>query len=303
MNQQQQNEDFSAIATEQRNEETVNIDCLSALEIVNAINRQDAGIHLAVQKEAARIAQAIDMITDSFRRGGRLFYIGAGTSGRLGVLDASECPPTFGVDPSMVVGIIAGGDHALRSAVEGVEDDYGAGVREIAAHQIGEKDTIVGITASGRAPYVIGALTAAGAAGCQTVGLCSSADSRLAQVSGVCITVEVGPEVILGSTRMKSGTAQKMVLNMLSTGAMIQTGKVYGNLMVDMQPKNTKLVDRAIRIVEMAAGCSREAAVNVLEQTDYHTKPAIVMILTGCSKEEALKKLEDHGGFVRKCLP
>lgn len=303
MNQQQQNEDFSAIATEQRNEETVNIDCLSALEIVNAINRQDAGIHLAVQKEAARIAQAIDMITDSFRRGGRLFYIGAGTSGRLGVLDASECPPTFGVDPSMVVGIIAGGDHALRSAVEGVEDDYGAGVREIAAHQIGEKDTIVGITASGRAPYVLGALTAAGAAGCQTVGLCSSADSRLAQVSGVCITVEVGPEVILGSTRMKSGTAQKMVLNMLSTGAMIQTGKVYGNLMVDMQPKNTKLVDRAIRIVEMAAGCGRETAVNVLEQTDYHTKPAIVMILTGCSKEEALKKLENHGGFVRKCLP
>lgn len=295
-------ESFEHLITEQINPETRDIDRMSTEDIAAAINRQDAGVHEAVAKEIPRIAMAVDMIAASLRQGGRLFYIGAGTSGRLGVLDASECPPTYGVDPGLVTGIIAGGDTALRNSVEGVEDDREAGMADIGASGAAKNDVVVGLTASGRAPYVLGALARAKELGCGTVGVCCCENTRLAELADICIAPIVGPEAVMGSTRMKAGTAQKMVLNILSTAAMIKLGKVYGNLMVDVQPKNHKLYDRAERITMLATGCDRETARANLDRTSYHAKSAIVMILTGCSREEALERLERNGGFVRECL-
>ena len=247
-------ENLAGLATEMVNPETQNIDRCSTLEMVELVNRQDALVAGAVAAQKAEIAQAVDLISGCLARGGRLIYLGAGTSGRLGVLDASECLPTFGVDPEMVQGHIAGGDIALRVPVEGCEDDEEEGIRLIDRLETGENDAVVGITASGRTPFVLAALGRARERGSVPIGLCTNAHSRLEEVCAVTIAPLVGPEVISGSTRMKSGTAQKLVLNMLSTCAMIKMGKVYGNLMVDLRASNQKLQDRARRLVIHATG-------------------------------------------------
>lgn len=290
------------LATESVNEQTRHIDVLSTQEMVALINAQDALVALAVQKENAHIAQAVDLIVAGLERGGRLIYLGAGTSGRLGVLDASECPPTFGVDAGMVQGFIAGGDTALRSAVEGAEDDEAAGETLVDRLKAGENDVICGITASGSAPYVLAAMRRAGARGAKTIGLCTNAGSKLEKVCDVTIAPVVGAEVISGSTRMKSGTAQKMVLNMLSTCAMIRLGKVYGNLMVDLRASNKKLVNRAKRLIMHATDADEAQAARVLEQAEGHVKLAILIRESGLPAQDARALLEAHGGRLRAAI-
>jgi N-acetylmuramic acid 6-phosphate etherase len=294
--------DYNQLSTEQVNPDTENIDMCSSFEIVRLINSEDKKVAAAVEKELPRIAEAVDLIVDRFRRGGRLIYIGAGTSGRLGVLDASECPPTFGTDPSMVMGIIAGGDAALRSAVEKIEDCDGIGRRDMQSHHVGRLDAVVGITASGNARYVCGALQEARRRGAATIAVCNTRPAALSAYADVSVIPIVGPEVIMGSTRMKAGTAQKMVLNMLTTASMIQLGKTYRNLMVDLVPSNQKLLDRSIRIVMAAAAVSRERAEQSLRLTGGDTKAAIVMLETGCSPSEASHALKRTGGVTRKAI-
>lgn len=285
-------------ATEARNPRTAAIDSLSSLEIVQLINEEDARVALAVGEHLPQIARAVDVIVERLRRGGRLFYFGAGTSGRLGVLDASEMPPTFSAPPELVQGFIAGGDVALRRSAEAAEDDPEAGMQVVRQAGVGEKDVVVGITASGGALWVLGAVAEAQRRGAATVGLTCNPDSPLARQAEVVIAPLVGPEVIAGSSRMKAGTAQKMVLNMLSTATMIRLGKVYGNLMVDVQPTNAKLRRRAVRILQQAAGADKESAQCALEATGYEVKPALVMLLTGVSAAEARRRLAPAEGFV-----
>ena len=271
--------DFSKLTTEQRNSATLNIDKCSTLEMVRLINDEDKKVAVAVEKVLPQIAEAVDLIAKKIEGGGRLIYIGAGTSGRLGVLDASECPPTFGVKPELVQGIIAGGEVALTCAVEGAEDDRAAAVIDLEEKIFSAADVLVGIATSGRTPYVLGGVEFAKKIGASTVGISCVENSQLAAVVDVAITPITGAEVITGSTRMKAGTATKLVLNTLTTGAMIRLGKVYGNLMVDVHATNDKLRDRAKRIVIAATNCSELQAVDALEKCNGHAKAAIDLVV------------------------
>ena len=288
--------------TEQRNPNSMNIDSLSALEIVKVINNEDKQVPIAVEKCLPQIAQAVEKIVQAFQQGGRLVYVGAGTSGRLGVLDASECPPTYGVKPEMVVGIIAGGEKALRFPIEGAEDNYEQGKLDLQAVKFGEKDVLVGIAASGRTPYVLGAMEYANSLGATTVSIASNPHSAMAQIADIAIETMVGAEVLTGSSRMKSGTAQKLVLNMLTTASMILIGKCYQNLMVDVQATNEKLKARAIRIVMQATECERELAEGTLKIAENNAKLAIMMILGGLEKEVAEQLLEQNQGRLQQAL-
>ena len=293
--------DYKKLTTEQVNPATADIDLCSSEEIVRLINEEDKKVAEAVSRCLPEIARAVDAIVDGLRQGGHLYYIGAGTSGRLGVLDASECPPTYNTDPNLVVGIIAGGDTALRHAVEGAEDDAGTGRQEMIDRQVGPHDVVVGITASGSARYVYGALEEARSRGAVTVALCNTSPAALSETADISILPVVGPEPIMGSTRMKSGTAQKMVLNMLSTASMVRLGKTFHNLMVDLVPSNIKLADRSVRIVMQATGADRPQAEQALK-AGGSVKSAIVILLTGCTPEAAAEALEKANGLVRGAM-
>ena len=289
--------------TERRNPRTAEIDRASALEIVDLIAAEDAGVPAAVAGARVEIAQAIDLIEAAFRGGGRLLYVGAGTSGRLGVLDAAECPPTFGSDPEMVVGVIAGGFKALVRSVEGAEDDINAGMAEMDGQRVTGRDIVVGIAASGTTPFVRAALGRAQTLGARTVLVsCSEPPSLLRETCDVCITVLVGPEVVTGSTRMKAGTATKLVLNTLTTGAMVRLGKTYGNLMVDLRAWNAKLEDRSERILMEAAGVARAEAARALRAAEGRVKTAIVMLRRGVTRAEADRLIEAHQGRLREIV-
>ncbi|CNI87678.1 N-acetylmuramic acid 6-phosphate etherase [Yersinia frederiksenii] len=293
---------LGALISESRNLATMDLDKLSTLEMLTRFNDEDRKVPEAIRLVIPAIAQAVDLAAEALKQGGRLIYLGAGTSGRLGVLDASECPPTFGVPHGMVVGLIAGGPGALLKAVEGAEDDILLGERDLQDLKLTPTDMVVGLAASGRTPYVIGALRYARQLGCSTAAISCNPDSPIAQEAQVAISPVVGPEALTGSTRMKSGTAQKLVLNMLSTGAMVKLGKVYQNLMVDVKATNEKLVDRACRIVVEATGAGRAEAENALSQTGFEVKPAILMILKGVSAEQANSDLQRHNGYLRAAL-
>ena len=290
------------LTTESRNSSSLNIDKVSTLDMVKIINNEDKKVALAVEKELVKIAEAIDGIVSGMQKGGRLIYIGAGTSGRLGILDASECPPTYGVSEELVQGIIAGGTEAIFRAKEGAEDSKELAIEDLKSKNITENDTVVGLAASGRTPYVIGGLEYANKIGALTVSITCNANSEVAKVSKVSIAPVVGAEVVTGSTRMKAGTAQKLVLNMLSTGTMIKLGKVYGNLMVDVRATNKKLVERAKKIVCEATGVDREVAEKVLKETNYDVKLSILMILTGLDINEAKEKLTQNKGYIAKAM-
>jgi len=272
---------LGALVSETRNPQTMDLDALTTLELVNRFNQQDTLVAQAVKATLPEVARAVDAAALALKAGGRIIYMGAGTSGRLGVLDASECPPTFGVPHGLVVGLIAGGPGALLKAVEGAEDNAQLGEDDLKALSLNAADLVVGLAASGRTPYVIGGLKYANAVGCTTVAISCNPDSPIAHEADIAISPVVGPEALTGSTRLKSGTAQKLVLNMISTGAMVKFGKVYQNLMVDMKATNIKLVDRACRMVVEATGVTRDVAESVLKQTDFDVKPAILMVLTG----------------------
>ncbi|MBN3525016.1 N-acetylmuramic acid 6-phosphate etherase [Paenibacillus apiarius] len=290
------------LTTEARNERTMNLDELSIEEFLQIMNEEDAKVAHAVREQIPQIAQAVAKIAESLRQNGRLIYTGAGTSGRIGLLDAVECPPTFGTLPEQVVGLIAGGEKAFIKAVEGAEDSRELGVEDLKNIQLTEKDTLVGIAASGRTPYVIAGLEYANQIGANTVAIACNKNSEVGRAAQIAIEIMNGPEVLTGSTRLKSGTSQKLVCNMLSTAAMIQVGKVYGNLMVDVQLTNEKLVERAKRIVMEATSCDYATAEKYLELADNKPKAAIVMILTGLTYEETLQKLEQSQGFVRQAI-
>jgi N-acetylmuramic acid 6-phosphate etherase len=294
--------DISKISTEKRNIKTKNIDLVSTKEILELINNEDKTVPLAVGKAIDQIAKVVDVVTDAFTKGGRLFYIGAGTSGRLGVLDASECPPTFGVSDNMVVGIIAGGDTALRTAIEGIEDSKAAAVMDLEKHHLNKNDVVVGIAASGRTPYVIGGIEYANKIGCKSACVTTSSDSEVAAIAKYPIEAITGAEPLTGSTRMKSGTAQKLILNMITTASMVKIGKVYENLMVDVQMSNDKLVSRAQIIVTEVTGVSTEIAQKYLDKYGS-VKFAIFAIM---SKIEDPKKIEElldrHHGNIRESL-
>ena len=293
---------LSTLITEQRNPNSMHVDSLSALEIVQLMNEEDKQVPLAIEKCLPQIAQAVERIVAVFQQGGRLVYIGAGTSGRLGVLDASECPPTFGVSPEMVKGIIAGGERALRHPIEGAEDSKAQAVVDLQTIQFSSKDVLVGIAASGRTPYVIGALEYAKSLGSVTVSISSNPNSAMANIVDIAIDTVVGPEVLTGSSRLKSGTAQKLVLNMLTTASMILMGKCYQNLMVDVQASNEKLKARAIRIVMQATDCDKALAEETLKQSDQNAKLAIMMILSGLDRAQAEALLEKHQGKLQLAL-
>ena len=293
---------LSTLITEQRNPNSMNVDCLSALEIVQLMNEEDKQVPLAIEKCLPQIAQAVECIVAAFQQGGRLVYIGAGTSGRLGVLDASECPPTFGVSPEMVKGIIAGGERALRHPIEGAEDSKTHAVVDLQTIQFSSKDVLVGIAASGRTPYVIGALEYAKSLGSVTVSIASNPNSAMANIVDIAIDTVVGPEVLTGSSRLKSGTAQKLVLNMLTTASMILMGKCYQNLMVDVQASNEKLKARAIRIVMQATDCDKTLAEETLKLAEQNAKLAIMMILSGLDRAQAEALLEKYHGKLQLAL-
>ncbi len=288
--------------TEERNPLTTDIDTLPTLDMLALINAEDQKVALAVRDELPHIAAAVEAITARMQRGGRLIYIGAGTSGRLGVLDASECPPTFGTLPELVVGLIAGGPAALTEAIEGAEDDRDGGAAEIAELDVNENDCVVSIAASGRTPYAIGGLEEAKKRGALTVSIACNRPSPLEELAEIGIALIVGPEVVSGSTRLKAGTSQKMVLNMISTAVMIKLGKTYSNLMVDVQPTNVKLRQRARRIVAEATGLGLEAAGRLLQACDGEVKTAIVAELAGISPDVARERLSRSGGYVRQAV-
>ena len=294
--------ELQKIATEQRNPNTVNIDTLSTLDMVKLINQEDHRVAEAVALVTDKIAEAVDVIAARLSTGGRLIYCGAGTSGRLGILDAVECPPTYSTDPETVQALMAGGYGAIFKAVEGAEDSKKLGVTDMQSIGFSAKDVLVGIAASGRTPYVLGCMEYARELGAPTVAVTCCPGSTLDRFADIGIAPAPGPEVVSGSTRMKSGTAQKMVLNMLSTGAMIKLGKVYGNLMVDVKPSNEKLVRRCVTIVCSATDCAEAEAVEALEQCGYHPKTAIVMILRSVDAETADRLLEAAGGRIAKVL-
>ncbi|KAF0825074.1 N-acetylmuramic acid 6-phosphate etherase [Cytobacillus firmus] len=291
---------ITKLNTEQRNPKTMEIDLMTTEEIITIINQEDTIVPNAIAREIPHIVKVVDEITESFKKGGRLIYVGAGTSGRLGIIDASECPPTYGTDPEMVVGIIAGGKEAMTEAVEGAEDDSEQGRQDVADIQLSDKDVLVGIAASGRTPYTIGALQYGNEVGAVTVSVACTKDSEMGKISKYTIAPITGPEVVTGSTRMKAGTAQKLVLNMLTTASMIKLGKVYGNLMVDVQMTNEKLFKRAENIVKMATGASDEEARAALKEQNYQTKAAILQILTGLKGEAAAELLKKHNGYLRE---
>lgn len=293
---------LGALVSETRNPQTLDLDALTTIELVSRFNQQDALVADAVKATLPQVANAVDAAATSLKAGGRIIYMGAGTSGRLGVLDASECPPTFGVPHGLVVGLIAGGPGALLKAVEGAEDNAQLGEDDLVSLNLTPDDLVVGLAASGRTPYVIGGLKFARQTGCTTVAISCNPDSPIAHEADIAISPVVGPEALTGSTRLKSGTAQKLVLNMISTGAMVKFGKVYQNLMVDMKATNVKLVDRACRMLMEATGASREEAEIVLKQTDYEVKPAILMVLSGLDAASARAKLDLHHGFLRAAL-
>lgn len=286
------------LTTEQRNPNTRNIDSQAAEDILYRINDEDRIIADAVRSCIPDVAAATELIVSAFRQGGRLLYFGAGTSGRLGVLDASECPPTFGTDKSMVQGIIAGGPQAFRDAVEGAEDSEEEGARDVDRHGVSAKDVVAGISASGRTPYVLGAMSRAREIGATVVGICNNENTPMRALADRTIEAVVGPEVILGSTRMKAGTAQKLILNMLTTASMIRIGKVYDNLMVDMKPSNEKLVDRCKRIIRMATNASDDRVEAAYSESGGHAKTAIVMLLANTDAAQARMLLEHADGFV-----
>ncbi len=288
--------------TEERNASTIDIDTLPTLDTLTLINAEDQKVALAVRSELPNIAAAVDAITARMQHGGRLIYIGAGTSGRLGVLDASECPPTFGASPELVVGLIAGGLAALTGAIEGAEDDRECGASEIADLNINQNDSVVGVAASGRTPYAIGGLEEARRRGALTVSIACNRPSPLEELAEIGIAPIVGAEVISGSTRLKAGTAQKMILNMLSTGVMIKLGKTYSNLMVDVQATNSKLRQRALRIVASATGLGMDQAGELLQACDGEVKTAIVARLANVTPEAARERLRETGGYVRKAV-
>lgn len=295
-------EDLSILGTEAVNPDTRQLDSSDALTIVGLMNDADAQVAHAVREALPQIAEAAEAAATSLAGSGRLIYVGAGTSGRLGVLDAAECPPTFDTSPDQVVGVIAGGRTALLSAVEGAEDDPDAGAADLAALDVTAADTVVGLAASGRTPYVIGALDAATAVGATTVSVACNPSAAISSHALIAVEVATGPEVLTGSTRLKAGTAQKMVCNMISTAAMIRLGKTYGNLMVDMRPSNAKLRDRAERIVSQATGTSRDAAAAALDAADGRTKVAVVMLLAQVDADPAQIALEGVGGRIRPAV-
>jgi len=288
--------------TERRNQNTLNIDRLATAEMLQRINEEDKKVPLAVEKEIPQIARAVDVVTEQLRNGGRLFYLGAGTSGRLGVLDASECPPTFRSDPEQVQGIIAGGKDALVRSIEGAEDFEKDGAADLRERNIGKGDVVCGIATSGRTPYVLGGLQWAQSEGIPTIALfCNPVDARDVPAD-IFINPVVGPEVITGSTRMKAGTATKLVLNMITTGTMIKLGKVYGNLMVDLTAVNQKLIDRAQRIVMDVTGVDRDEARSALEKAEYQVKHALLMILGNTDYDESVSLLKQYNGVLAHAL-
>ena len=293
---------LAMLLTEQRNPVSQEIDLQTTDSILRIINSEDTRVALAVEKEIPYIAQAVDIIVDTFRKGGRLLYFGAGTSGRLGVVDAAECPPTFGTPPEMVVGLIAGGEAAMFKAQEGAEDSPENARRDIDAQNVSAKDVVCGIAASRRTPYVVAAVARARELGAKTLYVTTNPRSSFDLDVDVAICPEVGPEVIMGSTRMKSGTAQKLVLNMLTTAAMVKLGKVYENMMVDLQLTNAKLVERSKRIISMVTGADYDTAAEFLEKSGGHVKTAIVMIANNMTIEEAKACLEKANGFVRVAI-
>ena len=294
--------DMNQLATEQRNAASAHIDRLPTIEMVRLINREDQKVAPAVEKVCPQIADAIDRIYERMRSGGRLIYTGCGTSGRLGMLDAAECPPTYSVDPSLVRAVLAGGSGAMSSAVEGAEDDWALGAEDLRALGLTADDSVVGIAASGRTPYVLGALEYAKSVGALTVSITCCPGSAAEKAADVGISPAPGAEVITGSTRMKSGTAQKMILNMLSTGVMVKLGKVYGNLMVDVKASNKKLEERAIRIVMEGSGCERTEAEKALKGADGHAKLAILMVVAGVSAGEGKALLERTSGHLAAAI-
>lgn len=294
--------ELRGLTTETRNSETWNLDEMTPLEIAQVMNRNDAGVPAAIAQKLPEIAKIISVVEKAFLEGGRLIYMGAGTSGRLGVLDASECLPTFGVSSELVIGLIAGGDRALRNAAEGAEDNLEMGKEDLEKLGLTAKDVVVGLAASGRTPYVVGGLQYARVVGCTTAAVVCNKGSEIAAEADIPVEIEVGPEVLTGSTRLKAGTAQKLVLNMISTGAMVRTGKVYQNLMVNVVRSNEKLCIRAENIVIDATGVEREEAKKVIAEADGNVKLAVVMILAGCTAEEAKERLEQAGGHVREAV-
>jgi len=296
------NEYLSNLTTEQVNTNTKDIDECSTEQILELINLEDSQVTDIVKAEVPKIALAVDIIYAALSKGGRMFYLGAGTSGRLGILDASECPPTFGTDPALIQGYIAGGDIALRTAAEGYEDSEEEGRNQVIQCGVTENDVVIGITASGNAAYVIGAIKQASEFSAATIGIVNNNGTKLEDICDVCISAVVGPEVITGSTRMKAGTAQKLILNMLTTTTMIKLGKVYGNMMVDLKVSNIKLNERAIRIIRKVTGVSKETAAKYLNEADKNTKLAIMMILSGKSSDDSKMILESNLGYLKRAL-
>lgn len=290
------------LGTERRNRATENLDTMTALEFVTAMNRQDAAVPRAMKRVLPDIAKAVEAVAQCFAKGGRLIYVGTGTSGRIGALDASECPPTFGTDPEMVRFLIAGGEGALVRATEASEDSAELGRRDIKALKPSKRDAVVGLAASGRTPYTISALEYARSKGSVTIAVACNRDSALGKAASIPIEVEVGPEVLTGSTRLKAGTAQKLICNMLTTGAMVQMGYVYSNLMVNLHLKNEKLLERGILILQTIAEVPREAAVEALSKGDMSVPLALVMLMTNATKSAALKRLRKAKGNVRKAI-
>lgn len=287
-------EDLTELTTEQRNPNSLGIDTKSTGEILRIIAEEDQKVPLAVERAVPHIEPVVEAAVERLSRGGRLFYVGAGTSGRLGVLDAAECPPTYGTDPEMIQGVIAGGEAAMFQSIEGAEDSDERGAEEMRRRRIGSDDLLIGITASGGAPFVLGAMREARSQGAATAGLACNKNTPIFAAADYEIYVDVGPEIVTGSTRMKAGTAQKLVLNMISTTSMIKLGKVYNNLMVDLKPVNKKLVRRSKRIIALATGCSWEEAEAAFEAAGERPKVAIVMLLLGISAEEAAAQLKDN---------
>lgn len=290
------------LTTEKRNEETLNLDKLSIIETVTKMNQEDEKVIAAIDKKKESIAAVIEQVVKALKNGGRLFYFGAGTSGRLGILDAAECVPTFSTDPELVQGIIAGGESAMTVAVEGAEDSMTLAVEDFKERNLTDKDIVIGISASGRTPYVIGGLKYAAEIGATTASISCNENAEISTFASFPIEVTAGPEILTGSTRLKSGTLQKLILNMISTISMVHLGKVYGNLMVDVKPTNEKLVERAKNIIVEATGCTKEEARFYFEDSDEQVKLAIIRILTKTSKEEGLALLEANDGFIRKAV-
>ncbi len=294
--------DLATLTTETRNVDTMDLDRMTPEEFVRVMNREDHKVAEAVEKVLPQIAQTITWAVEALKKGGRIIYVGAGTSGRLGILDAAECPPTFGVSSDMVVGVIAGGTEALTKAVENAEDSDRLCEEDLKKIRLSEKDLVIGLATSGRTPYVVYGLRYAGQMGCRTVGISCNADARISEEAGLAIEVVTGPEVLTGSTRLKAGTAQKMILNMISTGSMAGIGKIYQNLMVDVQQSNEKLMIRARNITMEATGCTAEEAERVLKAAGGYVKKAILMILLECDSGEADRALEKADGHIRKAL-